>query len=710
MLTGRHLGCAKELFEKGVHPRLFFSPPDIGEMKERVRSGHGKTIFEAVRRRVVGLLKRIPGKRSVVDLALSKEEADRGLAASLSGQSFEIALVGALADDARAVRVVDEILRAIPDSTALAPPEEDNRKSIPYTPYLAYDLLFSEIDSEAAARFREWSLSEAIGKFEPWMERGVYFSAGMNIPLGHCSRALIPSLAIQGDPGVPDLSRAIGAGTRFIQAFCRTGIGPDGFPEEDIGYGSACVVYVTEIGEILYRAGLFNLFEDLRWRKFGRALLHFLQPWGQSMTITGDFGHDPAIGNMALARIAHETQDPTVLWFLNNLDFSARAQPVRLRNGLQVMAHYSSLFYLDVYDLPRRSPQEGKVPTAFCDRGRGIVSLRSSWDKEATYAHIDSSQRHASLMGHWHCSAGHFSLSALGEYFSLDTGRYNCDFDQHSVLLIDGKSPHSTQGEWGGVCVMGRLLDYSPGTLFDSAVIDSSQINDCYWSWRTVGLIKGRGVTPYLWTADDVNKANDFREFWWTLQTHPKNRIRIRGQEATITGFRHGHHLDIGFTYPAAEEYPRPHSLRIEKDILTTSSWKYVSERDVRNQGKRGQRDPLTWSLLRRPRLIAKLSGYNGKLLAVMVPRRKSCAPIRFERLKTNPNTLAMKIHFPKVTDTLLFAYEHGFLDAEDISGIGDFLVVRRDRETGKVIDYALRGGEALTIGGRRFSPKSKLH
>ncbi|MDP6356449.1 MAG: hypothetical protein QF473_15165 [Planctomycetota bacterium] len=703
MLLKKRFGCAKKLYARSEHPRMLFSADDVEELKERIRSSDAREIFRAIQSDACKLLDRVPKRRTVSDLMFSKKEKEVELAGAINGQSFHLALVGELTGNDRAIRLVEQTLEAFSQQEIAGPPKRDSRKEIPYTLYLAYDLLFHHLDSGIARSFREWSLQEAIEKFQPLMEREAYIASGMNMPLGHCRCALVPSLAIQGDEGVPDLSDVLRSGARFMQAFCRTGIGPDGFPEEDVGYGTGCTSGATETGELLFHAGLFNMFKDPHWLNFGRAVLHFMQPWGRHLTITGDFGHGPTLGHgMSLVRIAHETNDPTILWMMNQLDLFGKSG-VKLTDGLEVSPSYPSLFYLDAYDMPRIGPAEAGLPTAFRESSRGIVSMRSSWGKDATYAHVDGSQRHASVMGHWHCSPGHFSLTALGEYFSLDTGRYNCDFDQHSVMLVDGESPNSTNGEWGGVCVMGRLLDYTPGDLLDTTMTDSSQINDCFWSWRTVGLVKGEGVTPYLWTVDDVNKANDFREFWWTMQTHPKNSIRIRKEEVTVTGFRHGNQLDIGFSYPSPEEYPDPHTLKIEKDIISSSSWNYVTESMFRNYRKS---DFMARSLLRRPRLLAKLSGYNGKLMAVMVPRRKGRKPTVIERLPTLPNSFAMKVHFPKVTDTLIFAYEHGFLEADGIAGIGDFVLVRRDRKTGEVIDHAMRNGSELSVAGKKFRPQ----
>ena len=49
------------------------------------------------------------------------------------------------------------------------------------------------------------------------------------------------------------------------------------------------------------------------------------------------------------------------------------------------------------------------------------------------------------------------------------------------------------------------------------------------------------------------------------------------------------------------------------------------------------------------------------------------------------------------------FAYEHGFLEAEEISAISDFLIVRRARRPDKVIGYTMRSGSELKMGGKLF-------
>ncbi len=701
MLAENQFGCAAKLYRKSGHPRMLFDQGQLDSLQKLVKTDDGKKILGAMQRELRPVIQRARETPDLTKLFLGKDDDSAGFSFSLVSRSFEIGLVGLLTENRLAVDTALRILETIP-RLGKGFVDDDSCGIYPLF-YLAYDLLHDRLGPQTAAEIREWTLEHVLKGLRGRVERLLYIGPGMNVPLCNCRYAIYPTLAIQGDPGVPDLSDFIEVGCRFMKAFCKTGIGPNGFPEEDIGYGTACISYVIEIGEMLLRSGHMDLFKQPNLRAFGRALLHFVQPWGEALSITGDIGNGWTYDHVPLARIAHETKDPTLIWLLDSTINPSYGEQVKLKNGRRVLGRYSSLLYLDVLKSAPVHPADADLPTAFEASQRGIVSVRSSWDRNATFAFMDGSQRRASVAGHWHSSAGHFSLTALGEYFSVDTGRYNCDYDQHSVMLVDGESPHSTEGEWGGVNRMGRLLDFTPGPVCDTATVDSSQMNDCFWSFRTMGLVKGDEITPYLWTVDDVNKANDFREFWWTLQTHPRNQIKARGEEATIIGARHGNMLDIGFAYPSPEEYPTPHSLKITQDVITTSSYKYVKgDLDELTE----ERAPLTWSVLKRPRLIAKLSGYNGKLMSVMVPRRKGRKPTNIQRLESCPNSLAVKIVFPRVTDTLIYAYEHGFLESEDIVAEGDFLIVRRRRRDNKVVASAMRNGTSLTVAGKRIHQK----
>jgi len=345
-------------------------------------------------------------------------------------------------------------------------------------------------------------------------------------------------------------------------------------------------------------------------------------------------------------------------------------------------------------------PARLKVPTQFRDRRRGIVSFRSGWGKDDTFVVFDGSQRSPAAQGHFHASCGHFSLSALGEYFAIDTGRYCMEQDQHNVVLVDGRSGRSTNGEWMQSTHDGNLTDYAPHEFVDFAAVDSSRQSDCYWARRYLGLVKGRGAPAYVWTVEDVNKDNALHEFWWTLNTHPENQITMHGHRASVRGSRRGRWLDVHLVLQALDEYTRTHTVEFTQDIATCSSTNYVG--DPLKAAKKHFARPLDMihrSALWRPRLIAKVSGLRGRFMSVMVPRRKGGKLAKVTRLDCVPYSLAVRITFPRSEDTLIFAYEHNLLEADDIQGRGQWCLVRRSRRTGKVMAYVLGNGTRLAAG-----------
>ena len=438
--------------------------------------------------------------------------------------------------------------------------------------------------------------------------------------------------------------------------------------------------------------------------------------------------------NFVLARLARETKDPSLLWllseisypgdqhFLNTIDPNYYSE-TQLTRDLRVGTDSYALLVLDDLSKPV-PPLKAGVPTNFMDRGRGLVSFRSGWKPDDTMVLFDGSHRNTSAPGHEHASCGHFSVSALGEYFAIDTGRYGIEQDQHNIVLVDGKSGHSTNGEWRNTHEHGLLIDYQPDNFCDFAAVDSSHQHNCYWSRRSLGFVKGSPMRPeplshrrslrrsagrrgegapsYIWTVEDINKANDWAEFWWTLNTHPNNTIETFPDHGVIHGCRQGNLLDIHFALPAPESFPKPHTLAVMQDIGRCSSYKYVHDIDQFNGTFKDANSYLApeRAVLIRPRLVAKISGYNGRFMSVMIPRRKGGKPAKVERLPSVDNSLAVRITFAEVEDTLIWAYEHHLLEAGGIRGRGQWCVVRQSRKSGKVLAFQMGYGTSLEVGG----------
>ena len=211
-----------------------------------------------------------------------------------------------------------------------------------------------------------------------------------------------------------------------------------------------------------------------------------------------------------------------------------------------------------------------------------------------------------------------------------------------------------------------------------------------------------------MWTVEDINKADDYREFWWTLNTSPENTIALNGSSATIAGWRRGNHLDIHFALPDPASFPKPHTLTLMQEETGISPSDEIPNPRPNALSYSRPAAMVNGIVFVRPRLIAKVVGYNGRFMSLMLPRLEGRPPALVERLPAIDNDLAMRITFEKVYDTLIWAYEHHLLEAGDVEARGQWCVVRRDRRSGRVVNFAVGEGEVLRVGGRLLAPVAR--
>jgi len=702
------LGAAIELYECGTHPRVLIGPDDLDELKRRIRTGDGRKVMDAMRTWVRPLVAR------VLDAARDEQVLE-----VFGGAYFgtpvcfgldDVAMVARLDDDEEAREAIRRFLMA------MAAAEKAGKEDYAYGSLrhqgMAYDLLFDLFPDEDREALSEWMVECGVRKT---LERVSRFlkGAGANTHVCFMISALFNLLVVKGDPGVPGLGAEQEKLLLMLEAALHASIGPDGYPVEDIGYGTALVPYLAYAVEAVRRAGLYDAYAQCpRYARFGRAVLQFVQPWGEHLTNTGDQYDGIIDRQFVLSRLAEMTGDATLRWLIGTLcQFEGPGHDPRFvevalgrSKGFHVPAAWPTLAVIDGIREQKR-PSKAAVPTHYRDRLRGIVSLRSGWKDDDTFVVFDGSQRSPSVTGHQHASCGNFTLSALGEYFAIDCGRYNMEQNCHNVVLAGGKSGRSTDGQWMMSWQDGLLTDDRPGRFVDFASVDSSLQHDCYWARRHLGLVKGRGAPSYVWIVEDINKANDWAEFWWQFHTSPENRIRVGRAKASIKGWRRGNWLDVHFALPDPGAYPRPHELALSQDEATNSSYNYI--RDPRSFAARFSRpsDMLHHSVFVRPRLLAKVRGYNGRFLSLLVPRRKGDRAAKVKRLRSLDNSLAVRIQFEKIEDTLIWAYEHHLLEAGGVKARGQWCLVRRSRSTGRVLDSTLMNGTRLEVGNHNKTP-----
>lgn len=694
MVISLEFGASAPLYAKGLHPRLLMGPDEVDKLRAACGAGWCKLVLEQLRRKIAPMVEEIEATSDLAEMMKrGPERKSNARGAHIAACLDDIAIVGLVDKDERVLKAATRVIT-----------ETVVHGSNNFNDCLAYDLLASRLTPEQRAKY----IQHALTRIDFLIDRAgpVYMlGAGGNIPMTHTLEALAFTLLISNDETAPDMTERRDKLIRHYEAALYAAIGPQGYPAEDIGYGTLMVSRLLRIGSMLRRSGYFDAYTKCpRLLKFGNAMLHFVQPWGEFLSNTGDHGDDFGGRDLALAHLARLNQDPTLTWLLATLSYPCieperrdRTSNMRETELGPKMQSPTSAFALITYaDAPAPAhPRERKTPTAFMDSDRGIASFRSGWRDNDLYAYFDGSQRPTTAQGHAHDSAGHFTLSAHNEYFAVSPGRYGIEQDQHNTLLVNGKSGQSTEGEWRNSWYQGRMIDYRPDALCHYAAADASQQANCYWSYRHFGLVNGGALSGYAWTVDDVNGANDFRSFWWTMYTAPGNTIELSEKSAKVIGARTGAMLDVSFAIPPADHYPKPHTLELAQDMPWTSSHKYVG----REMAVSGAKNYVHHGTYNRPRLVAKVAGYCGRVMAVMIPREKNAPAPIVESIPCAIGSLAMRVVRGGFEDTIIFAYGHSLLEANGIRGRGRWLVVRRDDKR-KVIAHTIHQGDWLEVDG----------
>ena len=695
-------GAAANLYARKEHPRIVIGPEQLRSLRSEVQAGDAHLIHQGLRATVRRLVRKMHDAPDLTQFIGDWDHANRKPGSEVVLSLHDIAMVAALDDDPDAVEALRRVFAISPKAMTHSPP--GNRSyamgKAATQLALAFDLMYAKLTAEERRAFCDWAYTHSIVAGMEYLEKCNFLRfPGSNLNINVVITVLAMQMAIDGEPGVPDLTAIRQRSLTMLEAAVNASIGPDGYPEEDLCYGTSTVAKCAQVLEPLRRAGWFDVYRACpRYARFGRAVTHFIEPWGHSVSLTGDNADDVPLRELVLARQAQETGDLAPLWLAGALGtYTEPSRRVTLRPGFVVTADAFALLMHRAY-AHARTPGELSLPTAFRERGRGIVALRDAWTPDATFAVLDGSQRSAAAPGHAHASGGHFSLSALGESFAISPGRYNMEQNCHNVTLIDGKSGEDLDGEWRAVQHAALLTHFVPGPFVDHAGVDSSQQHNAKWARRWLWLVKGAGAPAYAIVVDDINPGDRWAEYWWQLHTLPGNKIELNGQHATVHGARNGNLLDVHFSLPNPNLFPagKGHTLALEQDIAAHSAQRYLA--NPREQAA-GAASPTAARQYQRPRLLAKIAGPTGHILALMLPRAAGQAPARVETLPTLPGALAVRVTFAEVEDTIIFAFDHGLLEATDIKARGRWCVVRRSRSTGAVLEHAVGEGVSLVVG-----------
>lgn len=700
--------------------QLLLDETKLAALRAAVRDGgEAVRLAAALADHVAPLVEAIRAERNLPE-ALRQWDRQRQLPVSAAIRMLhDLALHAVVADDGGARAAVTRVLAALPEAEGRG--EQGGRwrvgRSIPLYLPAAFDLVADEMDAGQRRAVVRWLIERCI---RPSLEEagdGFFDFAGANIPLRGVVVACSALAAAWRHGARDELPREAERLELRLQAAVMGALGPSGYPVEDIGYGTLVGARLVWVADVAERVMGWHVFKACpRLLHFGRAVAAFTFGEGRLLFNTGDNAAVFLDREAALLPLYERTGDGLHLWLLRNLggqaegaDISARLAPcppeLRVGPGQSVpISAHTLARWRSALAPPPATEELPRDLNVYRDATRGIVSFREGWGAHAAAAVVDGSHRPSTAQGHAQASGGHFSFCAAGELFAIDTGRYGVDQSDHNVVLVDGHSAFGNGGEWTFSRRHGRLVGIRGGAWCSVAEVDAAALYGARWARRWVALVQGRPGPGYLVVIDDLNMDDAEHDYWWTLNTSPENRVQVPENaaengvfaRATIVGCREGHTLDAAFV----GAWSRPSAIRLSADQATTAVDKYLPDLEERIAREPAPRLTAHFATLRRPRLVAAVKTIRLRMMSVLTPRFHGEPPVVVEALPTIPGTVAARVQRGGARDTLVWSFDSGMIEADDVSARGDWVVARVvDGE-----DVAWLGPvESLSIAGRRM-------
>ena len=553
---------------------------------------------------------------------------------------------------------------------------------------LAYDAVHDRLAPTARAAIAGYLRSRVVEPYTTYLlDSGKVrqLSLGMNIFWWDFSSWLW-SLAAVCDPQSARDRQALAAAAELIRRGLHLGVDAGGYIGEGPFYGSIEQHAWVVGAEVLRRAGVGDLWAD--------------EPLLDAMVRTQAYHVLPGRAEMlnrSDAPRASNAYDAQVAWLLHarrsgNVVMQTLWQQLA-PNGMAGAGFPSPLgplgqwLWFDPAQRPR-TPGQARWPLARPGGVYGMHLLRSGWSADDLVFSLSAAGRHPGTFIHQHVDAGNFCLYALGETFAGERG-YGCTKARyHTVLAPGGAEPPDAPEKVGQMWRGGHTYALAVGQHCDYVAADLAwQWTGC-WHYRHALVLRAPGAEPYVVLLDHCNQNNDWGHYDWQMQLEPDHRAEFPAPAAAVVHGRQ-HRLELAFAHPRAADYPKPHALELLTDTIASPYATGQGHDDV----------PGTM-----PRLIARLHGYNGLLLAALMPRRAGTPQVGVQRV-TGRHQFGLVLDHGAVVDTIVAAPIDRGLDVGGLTGEATLAWVRRDRR-GRLVHAAAVEAFALAAGRRTLLPR----
>lgn len=693
---------SQRLFAKNFHPRIFFGAEDVAGLRAKAKHPRLQEVLKQV-------LQRCEGYCTPSDPAWINTEVDRtALIGAGAGCGHlwrklpDLLLAGVVTDDPRWNNKLADILRNIStrpepikatifsgtgDHSLLGVLGEKHKSVVSQCGIipLMHDLLYNALspaDQAASERYIEREIVEPFLQY--LLGSGTIRRLGLGVNINWWEFfSCVFALAAIYDAADPRHR----AGLEMVADLVRRGIhlGADetGIIGEGPFYGRIEIFAWLTTGEILRRAGICDLWqEEPRLHKLMKAWHYYALPGrGEILDHADTPRKSSAYGAAMLTALLHaqRTNDNTYQLLWEQLS-EGNAHLTDILASLGPLGFW--LWYEPPPPIP--TPKIPELPLALGGGRYGLHIFRSSWDSGALYFALFGAGRDPGTFIHQHADAGHFALFALGEAFCAGHGYGHTDSKYHSVLQIQGKELPDAPGKVGQTWRGGHNRAFHAGRLADYAAVDLAWQWCAHWYFRHALVVRAPGAEPYVLLLDNCNYKDDWQHYDWLCQVEPGCRVELKPDELLATIHGKKNRLELAWAHFRATDYPKPHRL----ELLTDEVESPYPKTDWRNNG------PYQ-------RLIARLHGYNGVLLAALLPRRAGTAPVTVERL-TGHCEFGLRLQHGAVTDTVVASPIDRRITIGGIEAEATLALVRQDA-SGRVTYAAGADAFHLSFQGETF-------
>ncbi len=493
----------------GIHPRIFTSPDEFGDIKKRLetttmgkhllqiandsltkmRSGEGKSgkFYTILKSRQL----------TATDQSAPKELANllavQGLLAQLNNDKAlltETAIVAA--------NYLKTVLKEI-EATPINPTHQMEVKEPLYNSgeiAKLFDFTAAGMSVADKKYFVDYYTKSTYGKYGLGMELPHHWRRWNHIAMSICYPLSI--LAIENEKGYD--KRIFERGKEVVSDYLTYSYTKEGMSSEGIVYTFGQVPNdLLAMTAIARRDKTYNTFTNPHFRAIPDWLIHSLSPNPAALWSShGDTGTTSDIPwlMMMIMKYFFPSDGKIDYVFANSL----------IKDIKQIPDVSAFVFCMD----PNKTAAEYKgvppvaMPLTYFVPTRGSLITRNKWDKNGLQFQFDARQD-MMYQSHDHSDRGNFSLSANGRVWILDGWR-STESKYHSVVTIDGHG----QGYFATPACWKNYLDKPEATF---GTVDTKYSYD--WSWLkspVADMMLGKDVSPqwrdgvYAKTAQNLKR------------------------------------------------------------------------------------------------------------------------------------------------------------------------------------------------------------